>query len=154
MMTRKMLTLMLIAGVAVLFSSAGIFAGTEVEDTITMETKEYAKHRKGLVEFTHKKHAEDYGIESCGTCHHDADGNPLSDLKMGDDVQRCVECHKGTEKKRGEKISKKEKIMKYHEEALHANCKGCHKDWNKEKGFGRRDKDAAPTSCSECHPRN
>jgi len=151
-MSKKILALMLIAGVAILFSSSGIFAGTEVADTFKMETKEYAKHSKGLVEFSHKKHAEDYGAK-CGDCHHDADGNPLNDIKMTDDVHRCVECHKGTEKERGEKISKAEKIQKYHQDAMHANCKGCHKDYNKEKGYDRKCKDAAPTGCSDCHPR-
>ncbi|MEA1966787.1 MAG: cytochrome c3 family protein [Thermodesulfobacteriota bacterium] len=151
-MSKKIVVLMLIAGVTILFSSTGIFAGTEVADTFKMETKEYAKHKKNLVEFTHKKHAEEY-TESCGECHHDADGKPLSNLKMGDDVQRCVECHKETKKKKGEKISKKEKIKKYQKYAMHENCKGCHKAFNKEKGYTKKDKDAAPTGCSDCHPR-
>ncbi|MFO7885473.1 MAG: cytochrome c3 family protein [Desulfobacteraceae bacterium] len=151
-MSKKILALMLIAGVAILFSSSGIFAGTEVADTFKMETKEYAKHSKGLVEFSHKKHAEDYGAK-CGDCHHDADGTPLNDLKMTDDVQKCIECHKGTEKVRGEKISKAEKIQKYHQDAMHANCKDCHRDYNKEKGYDRKSTEAAPTGCSDCHPR-
>ena len=127
--------------VALMFSGGIIFAGSTVSDVITMKSPEYAKHSKGLVEFSHKKHATDYGA-SCGECHHDDKGKPL-DLKEGDSVQRCVECHKETGKKpKGEKLKKKEKIMKYHKEALHANCIGCHKKQKK-----------GPKKCSECHPK-
>ena len=29
----------------------------------------------------------------CGECHHDKDNKPLNNLKIGDDVQNCIECH-------------------------------------------------------------
>lgn len=154
-MGKKMLTLLMAACVGLLFTSPALYAGTEVDDVIKMQTKEYAEHKKGIVEFTHKKHAEDYDI-SCGECHHDAEGKPLT-LKMGDNVQRCVECHKETEKVRGEKISKEEKIIKYHEEAIHANCITCHKEHNislNDPEDPRGTKGPAPASCAKCHPRN
>ena len=46
----------------------------------------YSKIKKILVDFTHKKHIEEY-TAGCGECHHDAEGKPLNDLKMGDEVQ-------------------------------------------------------------------
>jgi hypothetical protein len=153
-MGKRMLTGLLVAGVALVFAATGLQAGTKVEDTFQMNTKEYADHSKGLVEFTHKKHAEDYKLK-CGECHHDATGKPL-DLKTGDDVQRCVECHKETEKVKGEKISKKEKIMKYQQEAMHANCIECHKEHNKslnDPADPKGTKGPAPASCSKCHPK-
>lgn len=154
-MSKKMLTLLVAAAVALLFASTGIYAGTKAEDMIKMETKEYKERSKGIVEFSHKKHNEDYKI-NCGECHHDAKGKALTNLKMGDDVQRCVECHKETEKVKGEKIKKSEKIAKYQQEAIHANCIGCHKDHNKslkDPKDPNGSKGPAPASCTKCHPK-
>ena len=119
-------------------------------DIIVMNNPGYKKHTKGIIEFTHKKHVETYSI-TCGRCHHDETGKPL-DLTINDNVQGCIECHKETEKPKGEKLEKKEKIAKYHFEALHANCIDCHKEYNKEKG-DPKGKVPAPTSCTKCHPK-
>jgi len=117
---------------------------TEVADVIMMENPAYAKHKKGICKFTHKAHIEDYQI-ACGDCHHDSKGQPL-ELKMGDPVQNCIACHsKPSRKKKG--VKGKEKLD-YHAEALHMNCIGCHKKYNKENGTK-----AAPASCGKCHPK-
>jgi hypothetical protein len=153
-MSKKLLILLVVAGMAVLFASTGIYAGTKVADTFKMDTKEYAKHKKGLVEFTHKKHAEDYKLD-CGVCHHDDKGKALK-LKMGDDVQRCVDCHTETQKVKGEKLKKKDKIKKYQQDAVHANCITCHKDHNKslkDPKDPKGTKGPAPASCKKCHPK-
>ena len=81
------------------------------------------------------------------------DGKPLTELKDGDDVQKCIECHKTPGeapkgKKAKKKLSKKEKIAQYHAEAVHANCRGCHKDFNK-----KYKPKKAPTTCAKCHPK-
>ncbi|MBN1932813.1 MAG: cytochrome c3 family protein [Desulfobacterales bacterium] len=150
-MNKKSLLLVLsIIGIAVLFFSAGLYAGTTAADVIKMENKIYSQHKKGIVEFTHKKHAEEYGAK-CGDCHHDAAGKPL-ELKAGDDVQGCAECHSTAgQKPKGKdapKLSKKEAIAQYHAEALHANCIDCHKDYNKKTG-----NKTAPQTCAKCHPK-
>lgn len=119
-------------------------------DVIPMNNPLYKTHKKGIIQFTHKKHVEEYLI-ACGRCHHDETGKPL-DLTYDDNPRGCIECHKGTQKPKGEKLGKKEKIAKYHFEALHANCIGCHKDYNKEKGDAKG-KGPAPTSCTKCHPK-
>ena len=119
-------------------------------DIIVMNNPGYKKHTKGIIEFTHKKHVETYSI-TCGRCHHGETGKPL-ELTVNDNVQGCIECHKETEKPKGEKLEKKEKIAKYHFEALHANCIDCHKEYNKEKG-GDKAKGPAPASCTNCHPK-
>jgi NAD-dependent SIR2 family protein deacetylase len=155
-MRKKHLIIIAVFGIAVLFAATGIYAGTTVPDVIKMDNKAYSKHKKGIATFSHKKHAEDYKA-GCGECHHDADNKPLDNLKIGDDVQNCIECHTKASRppraKKGEaKLSKKEK-MTYHAYAIHVNCKGCHKEFNKKKGFKSKDSGAAPTSCAKCHPK-
>lgn len=143
---------------ALLFAVGSIYAGTAVQDEIQMNNKAYKEHTKGIVMFSHKKHNEEYKI-GCGECHHDANGKALSDLKLGDDVQGCIECHKlpGTmpaelkKEMKDKKASKKEiaaKEMEYHAEAIHANCVDCHKAFKKE----HKDSEV-PTSCTKCHPK-
>jgi len=150
MKIKSLLLVMSVVGIATLFLSASIFAGTTVPDVIKMETKGYEAHSKGIVQFSHKKHSEEYKA-TCGDCHHDAKGKPLANLKAGDKVQSCVECHKKPgEKPKGKdapKLSKKE-ALEYHAEALHDNCQGCHKDFNK-----KNNSKAAPTTCVKCHPK-
>ena len=135
------LTGILVAGIG------GLYAGTEVADVFKMETKAYKKHKKGIVEFSHKKHNEEYKA-GCGECHHNEKGEPLNDLKMGNNVDKCITCHKNTdEKPKGKKLTKEEKLQ-YHHEAMHANCRVCHKAHNK-----KMKTKAAPTACSKCHPK-
>jgi hypothetical protein len=138
---------LVIAMVASLFLVAGLYAGTKVKDEFQMNAP--YKHKKGLVTFTHKKHVTDYKL-ACGECHHDDKGKPLNNLKEGDNVQPCIECHKKPGELKGKKakgLSKKE-LLAYQANAVHENCKGCHKKYNKEHGT----KDA-PTKCKDCHPK-
>jgi Class III cytochrome C family len=159
-MIKKHLLVVTICGIAMLVAAAGIYAKA-VPDVIKLQDPAYEKHKKGIVEFTHQKHQTDYATQypeyyknGCGECHHDKDGKPLSGLKEGDAVQKCIECHKIASeapkgKKAKKKLSKKEKIKDYHAEALHANCKGCHKNYNKK----YKPKKKAPTTCTKCHPK-
>ena len=155
-MKKGMQGVAVIVGIVFLLVAGMAIAGTTFEDVIVMENKQaYDKHTKGIISFTHKKHAEDYGI-GCGDCHHDDQGKPL-DLKIGDDVQSCLECHvKGQAdraKLRGMSREERQKEeLKYHYGAIHANCQGCHEDYNVEKAGDKR-KGPAPVSCTQCHPR-
>ena len=144
---RSLLLCMLLIGVGALFLAVTIHAGTTVPDVIKMENKAYVKHTKSIATFSHKKHSEEYKI-GCGECHHDAKGKPLDNLKAGDEVKGCIECHKKPgQKPKGAKLTKKERLA-YHAEAIHYNCKDCHKKFKKETGTK-----TAPTACSKCHPR-
>ena len=148
-MNKRLITLLLAAGIAVIFVATGLQAGTSVSDVLKMETKGYKKRKKAppkykLVEFTHKKHTQDYGI-ACGECHHDDKGKPLASLKMGDDVKKCSECHN-----KFKKDKKNKKDIMVHENAMHENCVECHKTFNKEK-TGNARKGPAPASCGKCH---
>jgi hypothetical protein len=144
MSKRSLLSILLIV-FAALFFSAVIYAWTKIPDVVTMENKAYTKHKKSIVMFSHKKHAEEYKI-GCGECHHDAKGKPLTSLKMGDEVKGCIECHKiASRAPKGADLSKKERLA-YHAEAIHCNCVGCHKKFKKESA-----KKTAPTACAKCH---
>lgn len=156
-MKGKQLLLLAVSGLAILCLAAGIQASSgEVADVFKMEDPSY-EHTKGIAELTHKKHATEYEI-SCGECHHDENGKPL-ELKEGDPVQKCIECHKkpgqmGKDEKkamREQKLSKPEqnkKKLEYHAEAVHMNCIGCHKAHNK-----KNKTKAAPATCTKCHPK-
>ena len=159
-MKRKPIKISAVVGIAILFIVAGIYA-KEVPEVIELNDPAYEKHKKGIVMFEHKKHQTDYAKQypefyknGCGECHHDEDNKPLTELKEGDDVQRCIECHKIAAeapkgKKAKKKLSKKEKIKDYHAEALHENCEVCHKKYNKK----YKPKKKAPTTCATCHPK-
>jgi len=156
----KILVVLVIVVSTALFAAGGIFAKA-VPDMIKLEDPAYKKHKKGVVDFTHGKHQTDYAKKypefyknGCGECHHDEDNKPLSKLKEGDDVQKCIECHKIAAeapkgKKAKKKLTKKEKIKDYHAEALHQNCRGCHRKYNKK----YKPKKKAPTTCAKCHPK-
>jgi len=170
-MRKPLKLLVVVVGMAVLFAATVIYAATEVPDVIRLENKAYKKHKYGIVELTHKKHAEDYAEKypdfyknKCGECHHDDENKPLVNLKAGDDVKSCLECHKklgempSKEKKamRKAKLKKEErkkKELEYHAEAIHDNCIDCHKRYKKAKKLKSKDPKAPPTSCKKCHPK-
>jgi len=161
-MIKKHLLVSGIIAIVTFCIAAGIYAKA-VPDVIELKDPAYKEHKKGVVHFEHKKHQNDYAEQypeyyknGCGECHHDKDGKPLSNLKEGDDVQKCIECHKIASeapkgKKAEKKLTKKEKIKDYHAEALHANCRDCHKKYNKKYKPEKAKK--APTTCTTCHPK-
>ena len=59
-MSKRTVVIGLIAGIVFVFLAAGIYAGTEVKDVFDLKDPVYKEHKKGIVKFTHKKHAEDY----------------------------------------------------------------------------------------------
>ena len=160
-MNKRYLVTSIVVVIATLFVVAGIYAGTEVKDEIKMETKAYAKRTKAIVTFSHLKHTKEYVEQNpdlykngCGECHHDKDNKPLTNLKEGDGVQKCIECHKkpGYIKGKEAKGLSKEQKREYHANAIHDNCKGCHKKFNKNNKLKSKDPGAAPMTCKQCHP--
>ena len=170
-MRKPLKLIVVVVGMAVLFVAAVIYAATEVPDVIRLENKAYKKHKYGIVEFSHKKHGEEYAEKNpdfyknkCGECHHDKENKPLSNLKAGDDVQSCLECHeklgempskekKAMRKAKLKKAEQKKKKLEYHAEAIHENCKECHKLYNKKNKLKSKDPKAAPTTCETCQPK-
>lgn len=165
-MNKELLTLAIV-GIAALFITTGIYAGTEFVDVIRLENKAYAKHKDAIVIFEHRKHAEEYQEKNpelynspCGECHHeevnDKESKALINLKEGDEVKNCIECHKKPEYIKGKKakgLSKQQK-REYHANAMHDNCKACHKKYNKKKKLKSKDKGYAPYTCKSCHAKN
>ena len=74
------------------------------------------KAKTGVVTFDHAKHQAD--VPDCKTCHHTGG------------FEKCDSCHGA--KDDGKKIKYKN--------AMHNNCKGCHKSMKK-----------GPTKCKACH---
>ena len=145
-MKKRSLITVAVAALGVVFLIAGVYATQQAPDTITMDSKVFPKHTKGLVTFSHKKHNVDYKVP-CTECHHMfKDGKNV--WKEGDEVQKCDACHSEAKAPAGAKLSKEEKIKKYYYDAIHENCKGCHADLKKKDPAS-----AAPTKCTECHPK-
>jgi hypothetical protein len=140
-MSKKGLTILTAALTALLFVAFGGLTTAadeqEVPDQILLDN-EYERDKKGPVEFTHKKHEEDYGI-ACADCHHVyEDGENV--WKEGDHVEKCSACHTPEGEADGP--------MKL-QNAFHRNCKNCHKDLFKEK------KPTGPfRKCNDCHQKS
>jgi Class III cytochrome C family len=153
---RKKIAIAAVVAVACLFLAGGIYA--KVADVLKIDMKGYDKVTKGEVQFSHKKHSEEFAKQyadiypkGCGECHHDAKGEPLKDLKADSKVQKCIECHKkpgeAPKGKDAPKLDKKQKL-EYHAEAFHDNCISCHKEFNKKYAPKK-----APVTCNDCHPK-
>ncbi len=144
-MSRKSLSVLMVGLIGLLFLTVGSVTAADVADTITMDSKVYPKHTKKVFPFTHKKHADHKDI-GCADCHHVyKDGK--NTWKEGDEVQKCEACHKEVGKP-PKGMDKAEKVKKYHKNAIHENCKACHKKMiDKNSDMGKKLK-----KCSGCHP--
>ena len=76
-MRKKLFLIAVIVGVSALFLTAGIYAGTKVDDVVKMQNKAYKKHKKGIIMFSHKKHIEEYKA-GCGNVTMIKTINPLT----------------------------------------------------------------------------
>jgi hypothetical protein len=130
------------AGLVVAASSATC---EEVPADIEIKSDIYDEHTKGIVQFNHLEHAEDYGI-ACADCHHVYE-NGENVWEEGDPVQKCSECHDDPtiDVKEIRQMSKEDQIMVLRE-AYHDNCKGCHIKHKRENR-----ESPAPISCTQCH---
>jgi len=142
---KKLLILLVGLMSAVFLLTAGKPSATDVPDVVKMESKVYPEHTKPIVTLSHKKHSVDYKI-ACTECHHVyKDGKNV--WKEGDEVKKCDACHSEPKRPKGDKtkMSKDEKIKKYHYSAIHANCRDCHKELKKQ------NKPTGPLTCTKCH---
>jgi hypothetical protein len=147
-MGKRFLTVLAVAvlmGTVVLLGLSG--AAQEAPDTFVIKATLWKEHTKSGVEFSHKKHATEYGGK-CTECHHVyKDGKNV--FKEGDKVQKCQECHNEPTIKGEKKLPDAQQKLNL-KLAFHGNCQGCHKDLKK--------KDKAkyaniPTTCIKCHPK-
>lgn len=162
-MLKRSFLLLVICCLAPLIITTEVRSGQEVQDIIRFDNKAYKTHKKGIAVFNHKIHYEEYYKKypelyssPCGECHHDKDNKKLDHLKLGDEVQSCIECHKKPDYIKGKKAKglSKEQKREFHANALHYNCKDCHRKYNKARKLKSKDKGYAPNTCKTCHPQN
>jgi hypothetical protein len=89
--------------------------------------------KRSAVEFPHAAHFE---VAECSSCHHTQEGLSKDSTEQG---IACGECHNEPEKAGTPACGE----MSLKKNQYHINCVSCHKE-----------KDAGPTKCSECHPKN
>jgi hypothetical protein len=129
------------------------------EGVIRMANPAYETHTRPIMNFFHERHYLQFNV-SCGQCHHDEQGKPLNDLKEGDSVKSCIDCHSipgqmpRDQKTALQNLPEEERLQKelaFHAEAIHKLCTDCHRARNQEQGKSTRD--GAPTTCAQCHVR-
>jgi Class III cytochrome C family len=124
--------LVFLAIVGLVFLAIGTLQAVDVPDTVKIYEPAFKDHKKGPVNFSHKKHSAEYKV-ACTECHHVyKDGK--NTWKEGDPVQKCSACH-DVEKKQGnaDKLNL----------AFHKNCQTCHKEL--------KGKEAPWKKCADCH---
>lgn len=137
-MKRKISATIVTVLVGVVFFTVGILSAADSvtpPETATINNDGYKSDKKGPVELSHAKHANEYDA-ACTDCHHEyKDGNNV--WKEGDAVKKCISCHDPN--KTQDKAAKAQT-------AYHNNCKDCHKESGK---------DTAPKSkCNDCHAKS
>lgn len=134
MIRKRFIRVFPLTGSFVVFLAAGILTAASVTDVIKIDNKGYQQDRRGPVNLSHKKHAEDYKV-ACNQCHHEyKDGKNV--WKDTDPVKKCIECHDPVEKKGNADTL---------QNAYHKNCQGCHKEL--------QGKEAPYKKCTDCHER-
>ncbi len=166
-MSKKKLKIAIVSAIASVFIAGIIYAATEVADEIRLENKAYTNHKEAIVIFQHRKHQGEYREKNpelfssqCGECHHekvnDKENKPLVNLKEGDEVKNCIECHQKAAYVQGKKAKALSEVQRrqHHANAMHENCKDCHKKYNKKKGLKSKDEGYAPNTCKSCHEKD
>lgn len=133
-MKKGFLALALVLFAGLMFLSIGTLQAVDAPDTVKIYESSIKDHKKGPVNFSHKKHSAEYKV-ACAECHHlYKDGK--NTWKEGDPVQKCSSstCH-DAEKKQGnaDKLNL----------AYHKNCQTCHKEL--------KGKEAPWKKCADCH---
>ncbi|CAO0822733.1 Cytochrome c3 family protein [Desulfarculales bacterium] len=109
----------------------------EVKDEFLIDnTKVFGPLTKAVVRLTHTKHGTEHKV-ACDKCHHVKANKKTNIWKEGDKVEKCAECHTSADKK---PAAEGVPLSLYN--ALHKQCRECHKDQKK-----------GPTKCDECHPK-
>lgn len=128
-MSKKLLPWLFAVLAGVLILPAKSSTAEEIPDEIKIYNEGYRTKLYQPVEFPHRAHAEDYGIE-CTQCHHNyKDGKNV--WQEGDPVRKCIVCHNPV---------KKQGTVPRLVFAYHFNCRNCHKE-----------NESGPIECSDCH---
>ncbi len=92
------------------------------------------------VVFTHEKHVEALGDESCAKCHHVYDEEKHELVYEEGEETGCADCHGFKDEKMADG-SIKPSLMN----AYHINCIKCHRE------LAKAHKETGPYTCGECH---
>jgi hypothetical protein len=105
-----------------------------IVDEIIIENQGYTEDKKKPVNFSHKKHEEEYGI-ACDSCHHVyEEGKNI--WKQEDPVGKCVVCH--------DPVADQDGVIKL-QSAFHKKCRDCHKE------VAQEGREAPDKKCMACH---
>jgi hypothetical protein len=138
----KLVSCGILAVLVVFMATVVVMAQQKAPDTITL--KEWPNPTKAPVQFSHKKHAEEYK-DPCNGCHHVyKDGKNV--WKEGDPVEKCSKCHTNMVIEGEKKLSPEDQKLNL-KLAFHGDCQGCHQKLKKEKPDTK-----APVVCTGCHP--
>jgi hypothetical protein len=141
---KKVVTIGILVAVAVLMASMVVLAQQKTPDDIAIKAGLWATPTKAPVQFTHKKHAEEYKI-ACAECHHVyKDGKNV--WKDSDPVDKCEKCHTEPTIEGEKKLSPEQQKLNL-KLAFHNNCQTCHQKLKKDKPDTK-----APVTCAGCHP--
>jgi hypothetical protein len=132
-MSRKFLACTMVVLMGLLFTTVGLLTAADSPESVLLEYP-FKDPKRGPVKLNHNEHVK-YGV-ACNECHHVyKDG--VNVWKEGDPVQKCSECHL--------EESADEKVLNF-QNAMHKNCKDCHRDLEKE------GKPTGPwKKCNDCH---
>jgi hypothetical protein len=138
----KLVSCGILAVLVVFVAAFVVMAQQKAPDTITI--KEWPNPTKAPVQFSHKKHSEEYK-DPCNACHHVyKDGKNV--WKEGDPVEKCSKCHTNMVIEGEKKLSPEDQKLNL-KLAFHGDCQGCHQKLKKEKPDTK-----APVVCTGCHP--
>lgn len=109
--------------------------------------QEFPTVYRGEVTFTHEKHIQ-LSQGDCGRCHHDGDGEPVTDMDGVIEAGSCADCHPEAGLVRGSVLDSAslDEVLEHTPNAMHTLCVGCHKKSNN--GAHALN---APESCRGCH---
>lgn len=135
----------IVAALLVLVAAFAVVAADQnVADMVTIKAALWPTPTKAPVEFSHKKHNEEYKIE-CAHCHHKFEGGK-NVWKQGDAVQKCDACHTEPTIQGENKLPPDQQKLNL-KLAFHKDCQGCHQKLKKDKPDTK-----APVTCTGCHP--
>ncbi len=121
-----------------------VVAADKAPEMIILKSKLWPNPTKANLEFSHKKHNEEYKI-ACNQCHHVyQDGKNV--WKEGDPVKLCDACHTEPTIEGEKKLAPDQQKLNL-KLAFHNECLGCHQKLKKEKPDTK-----APVVCAGCHP--
>jgi len=129
--------------VGVCFLSVIVIVGysfAQDEEMVIAHKEVFKRLERAPVVFTHEKHAEVLGDESCAECHHIYNEEEAKLVYEEGEETGCAECHTSKNEKMANGTVKPSLMNAYH-----TNCVRCHRK------LAKAHKRTGPYTCGECH---